>query len=277
MIRPDLVGKGSMVKMPLTINNKPPEESAEDRLTNVQGLASSNHQVWATISGADRDDIFRQIDALIRWGVDSIEFRVDLIPKNLWKAVFSISGLSIPWWIAHFGTGTESEPAAIAIRETVKSEAQGAIFHSRCERLNDLINLCKNANKPFAAPYHSQQPLTCEAALKEFEYQESLGPAFRKIAVRANSYAEAAAIVEATQKASSAGGSRVVGAVFGKQRWARIALPHAGSAITFIVAHAVQNEAGGDDQQLHLGDLEHLFAVNDLLGFSVRKASASHA
>jgi len=237
----------------------------------------SNHQVWATVSGTHRDDIRQQVDALIRWGVQSIEFRVDLIPEALWDFVFSFSELGVPWWIAHFGVGIDSDAAKAAIRETVKSQAEGGIFHSRCEYLSELIAICRNADKLFAAPYHSQESLSRDAAFREFEYQETLGPAFRKIAIRARTYAEAAALLEATYVASFSGGIPVVGAVFGTQRWARIALPHAGSAITFIVAHSVHNEVGGDDQQLQLADLEHLFAIKGLVGFSRGTLLASHA
>jgi hypothetical protein len=227
----------------------------------------SGHQVWATVSGADRKDIMEQVDALTRWGVDSIEFRVDLIPEGLWDTVFGITGLRIPWWVAHFGVANDESAARIAIQRTAKSEAEGGIMHSRCENLRELIAMCRDAGKRFAAPYHSQQPMTREAALREFGFQEELCPAFRKIAIRAHAYEEAAAIVDATHLASQTGGTPVVGAVFGAQRWARIALPHAGSAITFIVARAVCNEVGGDDQQLSLADVDHLLAVNDLLAW----------
>jgi hypothetical protein len=228
-------------------------------------LNFSNHQVWATVSGTDQGDIIQQVDALIQWGVHSIEFRVDLIPEVLWDTVFGITNLSVPWWVAHFGVGKNADAAKVAIQETVRSQAEGGIMHSRCEYLSELIATCRNAGKLFAAPYHSQDPMTRDAALKEFAYQEGLRPTFRKIAVRAHTYAEAAAIVDAIHIASQDGGSPVVGAVFGPQRWARIALPQAGSAITFIIAHALRNEVGGDDQQLQLSDLDHLFAVKNLI------------
>ncbi|SLM49936.1 protein of unknown function [Nitrospira japonica] len=234
----------------------------------------SSHQVWATVSGRDRDDIMKQIDSLVCWGVRAIEFRVDLIPEALWDSILGIGSLPVPWWVAHFGTGKDADTAKTAIAETLRSDAEGAIFHSRCEHLSDLIAMCQKAGRPFAAPYHSQNPMTRNEAIREFEYQATLTPAFRKIAARARTYAEAAAIVDATHTASKAGGSPVVGAVFGPQRWARIALPHAGSAITFILAHAVENEVGGDDQQLHLGDIHHLSAVKDLLAIQ-RGAHAS--
>ena len=227
----------------------------------------SSHQIWATVSGTDRKDLMEQIDALVRWGVDSIEFRVDLIPEVLWDTIFEITNLGVPWWVAHFGVGNDEGAARIAIQRTARSEATGGIIQSRSENLRELITICRDAGKRFAAPYHSQKPMTREAALAEFASQEDFCPAFRKIAVRAHSYEEAAAIVDATHLASQRGGTPVVGAIFGTQRWARIVLPHAGSAITFIVAHAVHNEVGGDDQQLSLADIDHLLSVNDLLAW----------
>jgi 3-dehydroquinate dehydratase len=228
-------------------------------------MLTGRHQFWATVSGTDRDEIVSQVNTLARWGVQAMEFRVDLIPESLWGGVLNELHPPVPWWVAHFGTGADAAAARKAILATVASEAEGAIFHSRCEYLQELIDISRGAGKLFAAPYHSQEPLTLQGALEEFQYQESLAPAFRKIAVRALSYDDAAALVEATHRASRDGGRPAVGAVFGPQRWARIALPHAGSAITFVVARRVQNEVGGDDQQLQLSELETLAKVRGVV------------
>jgi 3-dehydroquinate dehydratase len=228
-------------------------------------LVAGGHQFWATVSGTDRDEIAGQVDALVRWGVKAIEFRVDLIPESHWEAVLHELHSPVPWWVAHFGTGAGAASAQRAVLATAASEAQGAIFHSRCERLNELIEISRTAGKQFAAPYHSQEPLTLQGALEEFQYQEALAPMFRKIAVRALNYDDAAALLEATHRASRDGGRPAVGAVFGPQRWARIALPHAGSAITFVVARRVQNEVGSDDQQLQISELETLAKVRGIV------------
>ncbi|MFY9825430.1 MAG: type I 3-dehydroquinate dehydratase [Thermoanaerobaculia bacterium] len=228
-------------------------------------MSGSKHQFWATVSGTDRDEIASQVDALVRWGVEAIEFRVDLIPRNLWDSVLHERIPSVPWWVAHFGTGLDAQAAREAILATVASEAQGAIFHSRCEHLRELIDVSRRAGKLFAAPYHSQQPLTLEGALEEFAHQESLLPEFRKIAVRAMNFDDAAALLEATHRASRDGGSPAVGAIFGPQRWARVALPHAGSAITFVVARRVQNEVGSDDQQLQISEVDTLAKVRGIV------------
>jgi hypothetical protein len=215
----------------------------------------NKHSIWGTVSGTDLNEISRQTEALAQWGVEAIEYRVDLIPEALWDALLKGRGSSVPWWIAHFGTGSDAPAARRAIEATVASNADGAIFHSRCEQLDDLIRMCSDVDMPFAAPYHSQEPLTLQGVLDEYAFQVSLSPKFRKIAVRAHTYDDAAALIEGTRRASVDGGSPVVGAVFGPHRWARIALPYAGSAITFVVARQVVNEVGGNDQQLQIGEL----------------------
>ncbi len=239
-----------------------------DKNTSITGKGngmSTEHQVWATVSGASKVEIARDVLDLTRAGVAAIEFRVDLIPVELWDDVFSELAPSIPWWVAHFGTGSDADQARDAIFRTIESEADGAIFHSRCEHLRELVAACREAGKAFAAPYHSQQPLTLEGAVDEYAHQRSLAPAFRKIAVRANDFSEAMALVEATRRAAGEDAAPPVGAVFGNQRWARVALPHSGSAITFIVARRLPNEVGGDDEQLTLGELRSLAKVRGML------------
>lgn len=228
-------------------------------------MLGTRHQYWATVSGTDRAEITRQVAALESWGVEAIEFRVDLIPRALWESILHEQVPRVPWWIAHFGTGHDADEAREAIHATLRSDAAGAIFHSRCEHLDELMAASRTAGKPYAAPYHSQEPLTLEGALDEFRHQESLAPAFRKIAVRANNFEEASALLTATHRASRDGGRPAVGAVFGPQRWARVALPHAGSAITFVIARVVSNEVGGDDQQLQIFEMDHLSKVRGLV------------
>jgi hypothetical protein len=228
-------------------------------------MIGDRHQIWATISGREREDLDRQVKAVAEWGIEAVEYRLDLIPADLWEFVLSGPRPRLSWWVAHFGTGQDSKLAHDAARATIASAADGVIFHSHCEGVGQLVQACRSAGKPFAAPFHGQEPLTLDAALEEFAFQQSLSPSFRKIAVRAHSYDEAAALVEATRRASRDGGNPAVGAVFGRQRWARIALPHAGSAITFVVAHRVKNEVEGDDEQLQLSELGDLCRVSGLM------------
>lgn len=222
------------------------------------------HEFWATVSGNTKSNLESQIEDLVAWGVKAIEFRVDLMPENLWDFIFGLQEVKVPWWVAHFGTDGASEEARLTIQESVKSRATGVIFHSRYESAEEAAELCRQAGKKFIAPYHSQTPITEDQAMEEFGYQERLRPTFRKIGIRAHSYDEAAGIVSATRRAVAAGGSPIASAVFGTQRWARVALPFAGSVITFIVAHQVRNKFDGDDQQFHFKELEHLMAVKDL-------------
>jgi hypothetical protein len=233
----------------------------------------ADHQIWATVSGTRKQDLQADIASLVRWGVAAIEFRMDLVPQNLWETVWRELAPPIPWWTAHFGTGVDADGARSATLQGLETGAEGAIFHSRCEHLHELVEACRSADKAFAAPFHSQEPLSVDAAISEFEHQESLSPSFRKIAVRARTFEDALAIVEATRLASQDGGTPVVGAVFGQQRWARIALPCAGSSITFMVARQVANEVGGDDEQLQLAELENLLNVRGLM--PLRRAGGS--
>ena len=228
-------------------------------------MFTGSHQIWATVSGTDRDQIAADVEAVVQWGVEAIEFRLDLVPPDLWKAVLVNLAPPIPWWVAHFGTGSGADAARSAVLATLESEAAGAIFHSRCEHLDELVERCRAAGADFAAPYHSQEPLTLEAALAEYAHQQSISPKFRKIAVRAKSFDDAYALLEATRRCSTDGGAPVVGAVFGQHRWARVAMPTVGSTITFIVARKVPNEVGGDDEQLQLAELEKLLGVRGLM------------
>jgi len=223
------------------------------------------HEFWATVSGSTRSEVESQVESVIAWGVKAIEFRVDMIPENHWDAIFGLQELSVPWWVAHFGTKEGSAGAQAAIAESVKSRADGLIFHSRYEAVEEAAEMCRQAGKKFATPYHYETPISEEDALKEFEWQERLRPTFRKIGVRAQTFDEALGLVAATRRTAAAGGTPVVSTVFGPQRWARVALPSAGSVITFIVAHQIRNRVDGDDQQFHLKDLEHLQEVRNLL------------
>ena len=124
--------------------------------------------------------------------------------------------------------------------------------------------MCLSAGKLFSAPYHSQKPLTRVQILKEYNYQETFRPSFRKIAIRAKTALDAAAVVQATYETSMNGGSPVVGAVFGPERWARVALPNAGSAVTFLVANRVKNEVGGDDEQFQVNEFKRLIQIRGI-------------
>jgi 3-dehydroquinate dehydratase len=227
-------------------------------------LTEFGHEFWATISGTDVDDIVQQQVAVWKWGVAAVEIRADLVPESIYDEVLARRERQGPTFIAHFGTGDEAEAAAEAITKALKAGADGGICHSRCEALGEIKQACLNVNKSFAAAYHSQLPMTLSAAIREFEEQEANNPLFRKIAVRAESPEDAIAIIQATHQVSLKGGTPVVGAVFGPHRWARVALPHAGSAISFLIAHRALNEVNGDDEQLQLAEADHLQSVRGL-------------
>lgn len=228
-------------------------------------MSNANHQYWATVSGSTRNQIAVDIKLLEDWGISAIEFRLDLVPMELWDTVLTDLAPSVPWWVAHFGTGSEAEVAKKAILATTRSKADGGIFHSRCENIDELIKACRDAGKDYAAPFHSQEPLTFEGAMAEYAHQQSLSPAFRKIAVRPKSFGDAHALLEATRLCAKDGGAPVVGAVFGEHRWARLAMQTVGSTISFIVARKLPNEVGGDDEQLQLAELKHLLEVRGLM------------
>jgi 3-dehydroquinate dehydratase len=239
--------------------------SGQEREEIIMGvLTNLDHEFWATISGGDLDDLIRQQEDTWRWGVAAVELRADLIPVPIFDEVLARRNWRGPTFVAHFGTGSEADAAYEALSKSVAAGVHGLICHSRTEVLQDLRRLCNESGSSFASAYHSQTPMTLQEALTEFEEQEKHEPLFRKIAVRAMSINDAVAIVQATQFASQDGGTPVVGAIFGPQRWARVALPHAGSAISFLIAHRVNNEVGGDDEQLQLAEANHLQSVRAL-------------
>ncbi len=227
-------------------------------------LTSFDHEFWATVSGTDVEDIAQQQLAAWRWGVAAVEIRADLVPAPIYDEVLARRDWLGPTFIAHFGTGDEAGVAADSIKKALKAGAHGGICHSRCEALGEIRQMCLDEGKQFAAAYHSQLPMTLSEAIKEFEDQEANEPLFRKIAVRALSPEDAVVLIQATHRASLQGGTPVVGAVFGPHRWARVALPHAGSSISFLIAHQVCNEVDGDDEQMQLVEADHLQSVRGL-------------
>jgi hypothetical protein len=221
-------------------------------------LSLTSHEYWATVSGGSLKSLENQEEALAQWGVTAIEFRADLIPFDVFEKLITRNKWRVPTFVAHFGIGANAKHAEKAILKAITANIHGCICHSRSEILYDLQQACISAGKSFAAAYHSQTPMTLDEALQEFDTQEALNPLFRKIAVRALRFEDALAIIEATQRASAQGKTPAVGAIFGSHRWARIVLPHVGSAITFIIAHKVFNEEGGDDEQLQISEVDNL-------------------
>jgi 3-dehydroquinate dehydratase len=225
----------------------------------------SSHEYWATVSGHDLDDLLDQADSVLRWGCVAVEFRADLIPLDVYERLLDGGAPQYPAFVAHFGTGGEADTARNAVLRAVEAGYHGAICHSRCEALDEIVDACRAEGRPFAAAYHSQEPMSRTEAAEEFERQEETDPLFRKIAVRAHRFEDAVALLEATRDAASSGGSPVVGAIFGPHRWARVAMPHAGSTISFVLAHRAVNEQGGDDEQLVIDDVARLQAIGGLL------------
>ena len=231
-------------------------------------LAPDGHEFWATVSGEPLAELLRQEAMAWQWGVTGIEFRADLIPEPVFNELLLENdrrgGWLGPTFVAHFGTGAQAELAQQAIGWSLSTGVAGCICHSRCELIDEIQAACAAASRHFVAAYHSQQPMTAEEALAEFERQELRRPLFRKIAVRAYSVDDVLAVLHATRLAAQDGGSPVVAAVFGPHRWARVALPHAGSTISFLVTQQVQNEVGADDEQLQLAEVDQLQLVHGL-------------
>jgi 3-dehydroquinate dehydratase len=223
------------------------------------------HEFWGTVSGAVVDEIQEQVAALAEWGVSAIEIRLDLVPRDLWPAVLEIDRPSLTFCIAHFGLGESAREAADALEAAFHADVDGLICHSHYDDVPDVASECRRSGKLFAAAYHRQQPLTKEQALREFIAQEERSPSFAKIAVRAQTHLDVLALLQATVQAARSSKLPVVSAVFGPHRWARIALPHCGSAITFVVARHVQNEVGGDDEQFTLDEMRALQSVRRLI------------
>jgi 3-dehydroquinate dehydratase len=240
-------------------------------------LSSSDHEFWATISSGSLAELLRQEAIAWQWGVSGIEFRADLIPDSVYCDLLAekrSDGWVAPTFVAHFGTGEQDEIAKCAIERSLATQVAGAICHSRCERIDDIQAACVAANRHFAAAYHSQQPMTADEATAEFERQELRRPLFRKIAVRAYCAEDVLALLRATHIAARDGGSPVVGAVFGPHRWARLALPHVGSAISFLVTRQLPNEVGGDDEQLQLAEVDRIHLMRGLYPQQARRRVA---
>jgi 3-dehydroquinate dehydratase len=224
-------------------------------------LTSSNHEFWATVSGRDIEDVANQQAAAWKWGVAAIELRADIMSDEAYEAALATHARQGPTLVAHFGTADETDAAVEAIRKGIDAGLDGGICHSRCEAIDEIRVMCRSANRLFASAYHSQQPITLADAIEEFARQQTYAPLFTKIAVRAETVEDAVAMIQATRRASEQPGAPVVGAIFGPHRWARIALPHAGSAISFLIAHRVANEVAGDDEQLQFKEADLLQRV----------------
>jgi 3-dehydroquinate dehydratase len=231
-------------------------------------MSAHDHEFWATVSGGPLEELIRQETVTWRWGVAAIEFRADLISSPVFDELLAEKnrdgGWLAPTFVAHFGTGAQSDDARRAINRALEAGVAGGICHSHCELIDEIQAACLAADRRFVAAYHSQQPMTADEAVAEFARQELRRPLLRKIAVRAYEAADVLALLQATQVAANDGGSPVVAAVFGPLRWARVALPHAGSAISFLVAGPATNEVGGDDEQLQLAEVDQIQTVRGL-------------
>jgi 3-dehydroquinate dehydratase len=239
-------------------------------------LTTMEHEFWATVSGKTIEEVQSQQAATWKWGVVAVELRADLMSAESYaQALDRRSEWRGPTFVAHFGIGNQAEAAYRAAEQAIEAGADGAICHSRCELAKDIRRICKENGKHFAGAYHSQYPISASDAIREFERQEELDPLFRKIAARAESFEDALALLEATRHSSQDGGTPVVGAVFGKHRWARVAMPQAGSAISFVIAHQVSNEVGGDDEQLTIHDADLLQQIRSVYPTSRRAATVT--
>jgi len=240
-------------------------EGKQAKRTIMGILTTMPHEFWATVSGRTTEEVLSQEVATWKWGVVAVELRADLMTDESYaQALEQRSAWNGPTFVAHFGTGHEAEAAYRACEQAIEAGAYGAICHSRCELARDIQRLCTASGRHYAGAYHSQYPISAADAIREFERQQELRPLFRKIAARAESFEDAMALLEATRYSSQDGGTPVVGAVFGRHRWARVAMPQAGSAISFLIAHQVPNEVGGDDEQLTINDADLLQQIRSV-------------
>ncbi|MCG8469377.1 MAG: type I 3-dehydroquinate dehydratase [Gemmatimonadetes bacterium] len=223
------------------------------------------HSFWATVSGSDLDDILAQQRALWDWGVSAIEIRTDLVPEYLHTDVLQSVERRGPVYVAHFGTGADASDARQSLFQALETDGvDGIICHSWLDSAQEMRQAAAATDKQFAAACHSQTPLTLDELLREYDAQAAFEPLFRKIAARAFTVPQALALLEATHRAAQGGGSPIVGAVFGPHRWARVAMPSMGSAITFIIARPLRNEVGGDDEQLTIPEATLLIRVRGI-------------
>lgn len=223
-------------------------------------FTAATHEYWCTVSGNDITDIALQVNQLSDWGVAAIEYRSDLMPASVYEGVLSSRPPKRPTFVAHFGVGKHASTAFADLERASNTWIDGLICHSRSEILQDVSALARACGKRFGIAFHSQEPLIYEEIRDELERQNAVQPFFRKIAFRASKETDALALIRAVSESSIRPDVPVIGAIFGRHRWARIALANVGSAVSFIVSRRVTNEVGGDDEQLQISQVDALIA-----------------
>lgn len=222
------------------------------------------HEIWGTMCGSSLEEIERQQQKFQEFGVNAIEIRIDLIPPEVQPELRSELELKLPTYVAHFGSeGNEATKAKEELVEWLYCGASGIICHSRSPEANHLSTIAEENDKNFVAAFHSQTSPDRSRLRKELEYQKKFNPSFRKIAVRADSESDVINLIDVISEKTHKDHD-VVGAVFGPQRWGRIALANVGSAITFITPHQIENEHGGSDHQFDVTEFNGLSSISQL-------------
>jgi 3-dehydroquinate dehydratase len=228
-------------------------------------LDRNQHQLWGTVSGKTFSEVKSAAKLLTTAGVRSLEYRFDLIPQPEWPDV--LDQITNEDFVAHFGMAAiepEREELLKLFGAAIQASA-GIIVHSRAEVLKEVVSAACEHNVRYALPYHSQGTLDYSGVLSEYHFQAQYSPLFCKIAIRPLSAENALEYAQALTAARKEIDIPLVAAVFGPQRWARIMMPAVGSAITFIVAKQVSNEAGGDDEQFTIGDVSTLSSLRGIM------------
>lgn len=222
----------------------------------TQSNLKSQQQVWGTIAGNNISEITTDYEALLRYGIDAIEFRADLMPQAV-LVEFLKRNFEVPVFIANFNLDQSVEDCF----NEYADRSSGFLFHLNYPNRNKLIDFCTQNQKPFVAAYHSQQPLSYDDIIKKFKEQMTLNPFMLKVGIRAINFRDAIEMISATKFIAENYSYPVAGAVFGNERWARLALHRAGSNVTFVVARELKNEIGNDDKQFTFADFKQLTSI----------------
>lgn len=216
----------------------------------------SQQQIWGTLAGRGLTELSADYETLLQHGIDAIEFRADLIPQSV-LAEFLKRTFTVPVFIANFNLDQSVEEGF----NIYVDHSDGFLFHLNHPNRQQIIDFCKKNKKYFVAAYHTQSPMKYEEIIEKFEEQMALNPFIIKVGIRANNFTNAIEMVSATKFISENYSYPVAGAVFGNERWARLALHRAGSNVTFIVAREIKNEIGGDDKQFTYDDFKQLTSI----------------
>lgn len=222
----------------------------------TQNFLKSQQQVWATIAGSNISELNADYNALIEYGVDAVEFRADLMPQSV-LIEYLKRDFQVPVFIANFNL----DQSVLDCFSQCVDYCEGFLFHLEHPDKNEIVNFCNENKKFFVAAYHAQKPLQYQTIIEKYNEQAKLNPFMLKVGIRANSFSDAMEMISATKYIVENFQYPVAGAVFGEERWARLALHRAGSNVTFVVARELKNELGDDDKQFTFSDFKQLISI----------------